>query len=54
MAFAGAEKFLKIYITLRDTQPKTVSGKYVVSGMHLVFGQRSFTVAGPSIWNSLS
>ena len=28
-------------------------GKYVVPGLRLVFGRRSFTVAGPSICNSL-
>src|SRR6218665_4201974 len=30
-------------------------GKYVVLGTRLrpIFGRRSFTVAGPSIWNSL-
>jgi len=28
------------------------AGKYGVPGMHLVFGQRSFTVTGPSVWNS--
>src|SRR6218665_2716789 len=28
-------------------------GKYVVPGTCLVFSRRSFTVTGPSIWNSL-
>src|SRR6218665_633771 len=29
------------------------NGKYVVLGTRLVFGRLSFTVAGPSIWNSI-
>src|SRR6218665_1524963 len=28
-------------------------GKYVVPGARLIFGQRSFTVAGPTVCNSL-
>src|SRR6218665_849318 len=31
----------------------TFDGMYVVLGTRLVFGRRSFTVAGPSIFNSL-
>ena len=30
------------------------AGKYVVLGKRLVFGRHSFTVAGPSIWNTTS
>jgi len=37
----------------RSSLRSASDGKYVVPGTRLVFGRRSFTVAGPSIWNSL-
>ena len=37
----------------RSSLRSASDGKYVVPGTHLVFGHWSFTVAGPSIWNSL-
>src|SRR5688572_4270597 len=37
----------------RSSLRSASAGKYVVAGTRLVFGRRSFTVAGPSIWNSL-
>jgi hypothetical protein len=37
----------------RSSLRSASAGKYVVPGTRLVFGRRSFTVAGPSIWNSL-
>ena len=37
----------------RSSLRSASAGKYVVPGTRLIFGRRSFTFAGPSIWNSL-
>ena len=41
------------FVKGRSSLRSASAGKYVVPRTRLVFGRRSFTVAGPSIWNSL-